>query len=112
MARRLVIDFKSYTVGPVRRLPADTLHRVSPAELEGALVPVYARTLSLVDGWGQPIRVYVGGYDEQGRAKDYVVRSLGSDRRAETSRYSFGGGSGSKGAAPSPLSPRTGRGLG
>lgn len=83
-------DFKSYTMGPVRRLPAGTFHRVPQAEVERALIPVYVRKLPRLDGWGQPIRVYVGGYDEKGRAQDYLVRSFGSDRRADTSRYVMG----------------------
>ena len=83
-------DFKSFTMGPVRRLPPGTFHRVPQVEVERALIPVYVRKLPRLDGWGQPIRVYVGGYDQKGRAQDYLVRSFGSDRRADTSRYVLG----------------------
>lgn len=80
-------DFKSLTMGPVRHVPSGTLHRVSHEDLERALIPVYTRKVPRLDHWGEPLRVYVGNYDEQGRARDYLVRTFGSDRRADTSRY-------------------------
>ena len=80
-------DVKSLTMGPVRNVPPGTLHRVAHEDVERALIPTYTRKIPRLDGWGEPIRVYVGNYDEKGRARDYLVRTFGSDRRADTSRY-------------------------
>jgi hypothetical protein len=83
-------DAKSYNFGPARPLPVGEFHAVSHAELERALVPTYVRKLPRLDGWGQPILVYVGGYDDKGRAQHYAVRSFGSDRRPDEHRYARG----------------------
>jgi hypothetical protein len=82
-------DLKSLTMGPVRHVPAGTLHRVAHEDLARALIPTYTRELPRLDQWGEPIRVYVGNYDEKGRARDYLVRTFGSDRRADTSHYTY-----------------------
>jgi hypothetical protein len=81
---------KSFTMGTPRRMPAGTAHAVPHAELERALMPTYLRRVPRLDGWGQPLGVYVGGYDAEGRAQHYVIRSSGSDRRVDASRYTRG----------------------
>ncbi|HVE72310.1 MAG TPA: hypothetical protein VNI54_13155 [Thermoanaerobaculia bacterium] len=86
----LATDRKGYNIGPVRRLPRGTMHRVPFAEVERALVPVYMKSVPRLDGWGEPFRIYVGGYDEKGRARDMLIRSFGSDRRAKGSFYTIG----------------------
>lgn len=86
----LATDRKAFSITPRRPVAADTLHSVTRAELERALVPVYIRKLPQLDGWGEPFRVYVGGYDAHGRAQQYLVRSFGSDRRADTAKYQYG----------------------
>ena len=83
-------DLKTFAVGSRRAVPPGTFHSVPLAELERALVPTYIRKLPRLDGWGNAFDVYVGGYDAEGRAKHYLVRSRGSDGRAETSRYRHG----------------------
>ena len=80
-------DRKSFTMGTPRRMPAGMAHVVPHAQVERALVPVYATRVPRLDAWGTPLGVYVGGYDAEGRAQHYVIRSFGSDRRADRSRY-------------------------
>jgi sugar lactone lactonase YvrE len=48
----------------------------SADELRRALVPRYAKSLALVDGWGWPIRVAIN-------AQNYVIWSAGSDNKPD-----------------------------
>ena len=80
---------RSFTLGPRRPVARGTFHHVPWSEVERALVPAYRKTLPRIDAWGEPIRVYVGGYDAQGRARSYLIRSLGKDRRADMSVYRY-----------------------
>jgi general secretion pathway protein G len=83
-------DRKSFTMGTPRPMPDGTAHVVPHAEIERALIPVYVKQVPRLDAWGEPLGVYVGGYDAEGRAQHYVIRSLGSDGRADRSRYTHG----------------------
>jgi type II secretory pathway pseudopilin PulG len=56
------------------------LRRVRHSELERALVPRYVKSVPRYDGWEHELDVRIS-------ANTYVVRSLGSDGRAETDRY-------------------------
>ena len=91
-------DIKSYSMGPARPLAGGAMHRVAARDVQRALYPRYVKKpIVLIDGWGNPLYVYVGGYDTQGRAAHYLVRSLGADGRAEGSRYRVGMFSGENG---------------
>ena len=73
--------------------PTDSFETMRPVpfqELERALVPVYARRLPRVDGWGNPFEVRVGGHDAKARIQHYAVRSVGNDNRAESTNYRRG----------------------
>lgn len=81
---------RSFNLGPMHSVPHATFHRVPFEEVERALVPAYRKTLPRLDAWEEPIGVYVGGYDKEGRAQSYLIRSLGKDRRADRSFYKHG----------------------
>jgi type II secretory pathway pseudopilin PulG len=63
-----------------------TLHRVSAADLERALVPTYLRKLPRTDGWGNEFDFRTGG-DKSGAAQIYALRSFGSDGRPDRQPY-------------------------
>lgn len=64
--------------GPVGDLRP--LRRISHSELERALVPRYTESVPRYDAWKHEFDVRIA-------ANTYVIRSLGSDGRAEAERY-------------------------
>jgi type II secretory pathway pseudopilin PulG len=83
-ARRM--DTKTYGLTPADR-PMQVavgdlrpLRRVRHSELERALVPKYVKSVPRYDAWEHELDVRIA-------ANTYVVRSLGSDGRAEADRY-------------------------
>jgi type II secretory pathway pseudopilin PulG len=76
-------DRKTYAIGAKGRDPVDdtkvnwnALTPVSPAALQRALQPTYAKSLPLEDGWGRPFEFAAGD-------QTYAIRSLGRDGRAD-----------------------------
>lgn len=87
-------DHNSYSVDAFRgpndvqqATEFDKLHAVRIVDLERALSPTYVRKLPRNDGWGKPFDVRTGGYDKEGRAAFYAIRSAGKDRLFERGPY-------------------------
>ena len=58
-------------------------HRITTADLARALEPKYIRRLPRKDGWGTDFQFSTADYDADGSAATYIIRSLGSDARAD-----------------------------
>ncbi|HKR63252.1 MAG TPA: hypothetical protein VJZ00_05930, partial [Thermoanaerobaculia bacterium] len=87
-------DHKSYSVDAFRgpnsvhaAAEFDKLHVVRIVDLERALSPTYLEKLPRNDRWGNPFDVRTGGYDKDGRAAFYAIRSAGQDRLFERGPY-------------------------
>jgi len=66
----------------------DGIHgRVHANDLKKALVPTYIREVPVLDGWGNPFDFSIGDFDKNGQAQGYLIRSFGSDGRADATIY-------------------------
>jgi len=75
-------EIRSYSVGAHhRQQPAE---RITTADLARALEPKYIRKLPRTDGWGTEFQFSTSDYEADGSAGTYIIRSLGSDARADT----------------------------
>ena len=77
-------EINSYSVGARN-------HRITTDDLARALEPKYIRRLPRKDAWGTDFQFSTTDYDADGSAGTYIIRSLGSDRRADAVSNVAGG---------------------
>lgn len=66
------------------------LQSVTVAQLARVLEPAYAKKLPRVDAWGRPFDIRIGGFDKEGHAAHYAIRSSGKNRTVDADAYEPG----------------------